>query len=56
MKELVKNDDRFEIVEDGKTLFSTTSGPQVLEHLEKAKYPVLYIHCVEPWVKDVSEP
>mgnify|MGYP003581396011 CR=1 FL=1 len=56
MKELVKNGDKHEIVEDGKVLFSTESGPEMLAHVEKAKYPVFYIRNTEPWTKPVKDP
>lgn len=49
MKELIKNEDKFQIVESGTVLFSTPEGPQMLEHLSSTKYPILYIRNIEIW-------
>ena len=49
MKELVKNDNRYEIVENGEVLYSTESGPELVQYITDHHGITIYIRNNEAW-------
>ena len=54
MKELIKNNNRFEIVESGKVVYSTESGPEMVQYITDHHGITVYIRNNEAWDKAPS--
>ena len=49
MKELVKKHNKFEIVESGKVIYSTESGPEMVQYITDHQGITIYIRNNEAW-------